>query len=342
MKYITMDVHTEATTVVIGNDRGKVLRIKALPTTMTHLREAVMDVRRPVTLVVEEGTLTGWLHRELSGLVDRFIACDPRYNRLVWQAEDKNDDNDPRRLLTLAVLDKLRPVYHTDSERYGLKELVLTYHRVTRDVARYRNRISAKCRQHGLGKVAREVYQSSQRKALINRLPWKDSQRSLRYLLSTFDVLSQQRDRLQQVMKRRAARIEPVQRFIRIPGVGPIIAMTVFAIVDTPFRFPDTRKLWKYAGLSVRDRSSMGVTLSTGASYQGCRWLKCAAMQAVVGALYHGDNDFAYHYRSMLKAGQSPHNARRTVARKILATIYGMWKSGEPYHPAHVSASRNL
>jgi len=302
-------------------------------TSAETLREIVVGVRGPVTVVVEESTLTGWLRRELVDLADEFIACDPRYNDLIWRAEDKNDDKDPLRLLTLAVMHRLKKVYHADPERYGLKELVLTYHRITRDVTRYHNRIKAKCRQHGFGRVAASVYQGAGRKELLAQMLWPDSRRALRHLLSTFDALKRQQYRIQMVLRRRAQRVEVLRRFQQLPGLGPIISITVFAIVDTPFRFADKKKLWRYAGLSVRDKSSMGKTLSKGASYEGSRWLKYVVIQAAVEAIQQGDNEFAHHYTQMRQAGTSESNARRTVARKILATLYGMWKSGEPYYP---------
>jgi len=341
MKYITMDAHTEWTEIVVGNERGKAILHKTVKTGAKALREVVQNVRGPATIVVEESTLAGWLRTELADLVDAFIACDPRHNRLIWGAEDKNDRNDAVRLLELAALDQLKPVYHADADRYGLKELVLTYHRAVRDVARYHNRIKAKCRQHGLGCVPASVYAGPQRKEMLARFPWADTRRAMRHLLSTFDALARQRDKLYHALVRRGRRIEAVRRFQQLPGVGPVIAITVFAIVDTPFRFANKKRLWKYAGLALREKSSANVTLARGASRQGSRWLKYVVMQAAIEAIQHGNNEFAEQAQRMRQAGVHEGNARRTVARKMLATIYGIWKSGEAYQPTEMTASRN-
>jgi len=336
-----MDAHTECTEIVVGTDRGRVILRRTVKTGAKALHEIVQKVRGPATIVVEESTLTGWLRTELAGLVDSFIACDPRHNRLIWAAEDKNDRNDALRLLDLAVLGRLKAVYHADADRYGLKELVLTYHRTVRDVARYRNRITAKCRQHGLGRIPASIYAGPQRKQLLTQFAWADTRRAMRHLLSTFDALARHRDKLYHALVRRGRRIEPVRRFQQLPGVGPVIAVTVFAIIDTPFRFATKKQLWKYAGLALREKSSANVTIARGASRQGSRWLKYVIMQAAIEAIQHGKNEFARHAQSMKCAGVCEGNARRTVARKMLATFYGIWKSGEAYQPIEMTVSRN-
>ena len=108
MKYITMDAHTEWTEIVVGNERGKVILHKTVKTGAKALREVVQNVRGPATIVVEESTLAGWLRTELADLVDAFIACDPRHNRLIWGAEDKNDRNDARSIAQLIRWDGSR------------------------------------------------------------------------------------------------------------------------------------------------------------------------------------------------------------------------------------------
>jgi len=64
------------------------------------------------------------------------------------------------------------------------------------------------------------------------------------------------------------------------------------------------------------------------------RHLKNAIKKAVESAIFAYDSQFKRQYlRLTLEQGFLPHKAKLTVARSILATIYGMWKSGEEYDP---------
>jgi transposase len=134
-----------------------------------------------------------------------------------------------------------------------------------------------------------------------------------------------------------------IARWQKLPGVGPIRAMVFFAHVDTPWRFPRKSKLWKYSGVGLMRRSSG--TGPDGRPRPGVlrlafavnRHLKNALMGAATSAIEQGKNPFAAHYERMLQEGKSPSNARHTVARKIGAVMWGMWKSDRPYDPRLVS-----
>ncbi|MFO8056241.1 MAG: transposase [bacterium] len=118
---------------------------------------------------------------------------------------------------------------------------------------------------------------------------------------------------------------------LTIPGVGKISAAILAAIIDDPERFEDKRSLWKYSSLSVRRRCSGDPgRAKESASPSGNRLMKYAAMTAANSAI-RGDNRFSRHYRKMLEEGIDPAMAKKTVARKILATALAILKSGECY-----------
>jgi len=116
--------------------------------------------------------------------------------------------------------------------------------------------------------------------------------------------------------------------------VGRVIASIFVAVIDDPHRFPHKRKLWRYAGLSVRTAWSGDPSrVRKGESDTGNRLLKYAAMTAAEQAV-RGENHFARRFREMLAGGTRPGMARRTVARSILAASLAMWKDGTEYRDA--------
>ncbi len=125
-----------------------------------------------------------------------------------------------------------------------------------------------------------------------------------------------------------------VKSFEALPGIGFINAATISAILETPHRFANKRKLWMYAGLGIMTRSSGGKTYSEKLSTDYNRLLKYTTKQAAESAIRAADNPFQRKYLDMItKRGIAPHRAKLTVARDMLATMWAMRRKGEKYNP---------
>jgi transposase len=154
-------------------------------------------------------------------------------------------------------------------------------------------------------------------------------------------VLWQQLDQVQGVqeelfghMCKQSRRYSEIKRFKQIPGIGPVHAATISAIVETPHRFANKKKLWMYAGLGLAEKVSGGKVYSKNLTRNYNRLLKSALKQAAGAAINARDNQFRRQYlRLTIENGMFAHRAKLTVARSMLATVYGIWKSGEAYDP---------
>ena len=89
-----------------------------------------------------------------------------------------------------------------------------------------------------------------------------------------------------------------------------------------------------YAGLGLMRRSSGGKLYSEKLTTDYNRLLKYTLKQAAEAAVIAKDNPFRRKYLDMtLLHGITPHRAKLTIARDILATMWAMWKKGEKYDP---------
>ena len=123
-----------------------------------------------------------------------------------------------------------------------------------------------------------------------------------------------------------------------IPGIGPIRAAIVIAVMQTPHRFRTKRQLWSYSGLALETHDSAQYHAVKGelrrskrpATVRGLNKdhnhdlkdvFKGAAMRAstAAGPLH----DF---YENLLAKGRKPTMARLTLARKIAAITLIVWK----------------
>ena len=147
---------------------------------------------------------------------------------------------------------------------------------------------------------------------------------------------------LAEARKHRAVRI--VQT---CPGIGEIRAAQVVAIIVAPQRFRTKRQLWSYAGLAVVTHSSSDWVQGSDGQWERARrptprglnrnhnpTLKYVFKGAATSVItQQKDDPLCQHYQEMLASGVKPNLAKLTVARKIAAIVYAMWKQEEEYDP---------
>jgi len=128
-----------------------------------------------------------------------------------------------------------------------------------------------------------------------------------------------------------------IKSWCKIPGIGPIRATTIFAYLDTPWRFKNRARLYRYSGVGLvrmtsgKDKKGRPKPARLRLPWAVNRRLKNAVMGAAITAIERGDNAFKDYYQRMLANGITPVNARHSVARKIIATMSAMWKTGNAY-----------
>ena len=131
-------------------------------------------------------------------------------------------------------------------------------------------------------------------------------------------------------------------RFEEVPGIGWIRGMTLYAYLDTPWRFKSKQALWKYMGIGlVRERSGKGQErVHVGA---GCnRMLKGTIVGAAETVLMKKSGAYYLRYERWMESGMGFKNARRNVARDIACTVWSMWKSGRGFDERLIGGAQAL
>jgi hypothetical protein len=135
-----------------------------------------------------------------------------------------------------------------------------------------------------------------------------------------------------------AKKHKPWKLLRQIPGIGPIRAALLVALMQTPHRFRTKRQLWTYCGLGLEthdsaqyhavegqlQRSRKPATvrgLNTNHNHDLKDIFKGAATR--VSSSRGPLHDF---YEALLAKGRKPTMARLTLARKIAAITLIVWK----------------
>jgi transposase len=342
--HIAMDTHCHTTAICVKTRANTPGRSWQVNTTIPALREAIASVRRPRYLAFEEGPLASWLSRNLKADVDRLIVCDPRKNALIAKGGDKDDPIDAGKLADLFIGGYLKPVHHTaDLQREAFKQLVGLYHERVGHRVMQANKVIGRLRRWGI--VVREAGfdDAAERDKLLERLPSKAEAASVRLgielLLDGYDEAVRQETKLRRQLTKEAKSYEPVVRFTALPGVAWVRAATFFAYLDTPWRFLTKQALWKYMGIGLVRKTSGDGPVYLGVDPSANRMLKSMILGAAESAIMQKENPFHEQHQRWTKAGLSPRNAKRSVARSMAAVMWGMWKNGGVYDATKVGVA---
>jgi len=335
MHYIGMDCHITNLEFAVVNEAGRLVKAHRVDTSVNGFMEFVKTVTPPRTIYMEEGTLAAWALETCVRFREKLVVTDAKKNHWIGSSGQKNDSIDALKLAQLARGGYIKEIHHPVGHRRRFRELMIAYHDTVRSTTRIKNKIKARFRQNGIQCTGATVYSETHREEWKGKLPQEAT------LLLILDGLwrqlkqsEQTEEELLAAARAQAKQYPEIKLFKDIPGIGFISAATISAILETPYRFADKRKVWMYAGLGIMTRSSGGKTYSEKLSTDYNRLLKYTLKQAAEAAIQAKDNPFRRKYLDMtLLRGIAPHRAKLTIARDMLATMWAMWRKGEKYSP---------
>jgi len=343
MNYIGVDCHISSLDFAVVNERGTTTKKAKVNTGVKEFIGFVKRVPKPRKIYIEEGELAGWMLETSLKFGEQLIITDPKINKWIGKAGQKDDAIDAEKLAQLARGKYIKAVYHPVNKRRRFKELVFAYHDTVKSQARIKNKLKANFRRNGVRCSGATVYSDKHRDKWRGTL----SKNKIPHLIveelwAQLDQLRTSKERLKRNIRVQSKQYPEIKRFMKIPGIGLIHAATISAIIETPHRFANKKKVWMYAGVGLMERSSGEKVYSRKLTREYNRPLKNAIKQAVESALFASDNQFRRQYlRLTMEKGIASHKAKLTVARSLLAALYGMWKKGEEYDPDIDTKRRN-
>ena len=342
--FIAMDTHGQSTNICVKTRANVPGKHSQVVTTIPAIRAVIAQVPRPRNLTFEEGPMADWLWRNLKDDVDLAMVCDPRKNALICKDGDKMDPIDANKLCDLQIGGFLRPVHHPESlGRQVLKEAVALYHeRVAQRVAQA-NKIGGFLKRWCVIVKEKDIQTLPQRQELVARLTTALGAVQgpivaghLGILLAGYDQMRGECRLMRRELARRIKDDPQALRWMEVPGIGVVRALTLLAYLDTPWRFRSKQALWKYMGIGLVRETSGDGPVYVHVERQCNRILKNAIIGAAMCVIKQQNNPLSRQYEHWRAAGITPRNARRNVARSIAGVLWGMWKNGGNYDPDRV------
>lgn len=338
--YAAIDLHSRTSVLGSMGERGKMLDITRFDTTEENLRSHVATLRaKEIFLTIEAAPLARWAAGILRPLVSRLVICDPRRNRLISSAPNKGDELDTESLCRLLRLDELHEVWMSNNEeRQILRQAVFDLLKLRDRQRELKTLIKNRFRAQGVLRLnGTEIFHPIKRRRWLDQLP-EAHRHGLLLIYALFDsALAAWREQLREVRALGAAFPE-IARFQEVPGVGEIGAAVFCAIIEDPSRFQTASQLYRYSALGITSRSSDGKPLGyERLERRGQRELKNLSYHAWRTGIRSGtqcDVVRLFYLASKQRTGSARHG-RLNTQRKILKTLWLMWKNNSHFDPAH-------
>jgi transposase len=329
-----LDVGMDETAICVVDETGEV----ALQVTVVTDPDAIKGALKPYLgrlrrLGHEAGALSPWLHPELLKLGLPAVCLETQHVRAALKAQrNKTDKTDALGLAHIMRTGWFRQAHIKSEACYRLR-LLLTHRRnLKRKFLDLENAIRHSLKSFGIrlhrtgrGAFAQAVREAVAGDALVSEL--------IEAMLNARAALWKEYCRLHQLVVKFVAGHELCRRFMQIPGVGPVAALSFVTGIDDPSRFRRSRDVAAYFGLTSRRwQSGSSVDVQGRISKAGDPDVRRALYEAASALLTRFKRKDKVKSWGMAIAKRTSHRkATVAVARKLAVIMHAMWVDGTFY-----------
>lgn len=343
--YVGLDVSQKSTSICVIDKKGKAICEGGALTRPADIHGWLsnrIDLGKPVKVGLEAGNMSSWLYTGLHKLGLEVVCMETfQTHRFLATFRNKTDKNDARGIAQLLRMgaDFLKVVTIRSQASQETRTLLAMRSHLVSHKASLENHIAGVLKPFGLivarGSVCADTFYDRVLEALAlaedRGIHIKEivlpSLKLYREACSRIQPLTQQVEAI-------AESIDMVKRFMTIPGVGPITALSFYAAIDYPERFAKSADVAAYFGLTPRQYQSGETNYATGISKRGDPSTRRALVQAATVLLIHTkewNSLKAWGVRLAKRIGFS--KARVAVARKLAIIMHRMWLTQDKFRP---------
>jgi transposase len=241
----------------------------------------------------------------------------------------KNDERDAVDLADLLRMGRLPEAWLAPPETWELRELVRGRHKLVNLRTSCRNQAHGVVAKQGIIVPMSDLFGAGGA-VFLDELPLPAGYAArLRALREVMDTLDRQLALLDGEISARLTDDVGYRAIQKIGGVGPVLAAVFVAEIGDATRFPSSRHLCSWAGLTPRHRESDLKVVRGHLTKQGSKLVRWAAVQAIQRA--PEDTPMRSHKdRIEARRGAQARNlAKAAAARKLLTLVYYGLRDGE-------------
>ena len=319
---------------MLGDD-GEVVREQRVRTTERELSRAAGGGRGRAT-GDGSGTALAVAEPAVPRLGHEVILANPRQVALIARSQRKTDRSDAEQLARLGRFDAklLFPIRHRGEQAQADLQTLRSRDAVVGARTKLVNHVRGAVKAWGaaLPSCTTAAFPKQVREHIPEEL-----RAALEPLLGTIEELTKQIREYDKQIEELCERYRETAAMRQIVGVGPITALMFSLTIEDAERFPKSREVGAYLGLTPRSRESGERRPQLRITKEGDAALRRTLIQAAHYILgpFGPDTDlrrWGLRYAES-GAGNAKKRAGVAVARRLAVLMLALWKSGEVYEP---------
>jgi len=180
-----------------------------------------------------------------------------------------------------------------------------------------------------------DLYEAAKTSAGVPVTDQSEAVAMFRLVLEEYLHVCRLREAIEQRITQRMCNHPDYLRLQTIPGVGPVLALTILAEGGDLRRFAHYRQFLKYCGFDLATEQSGKARGTTRLSKRGNARLRCAFWMAGVVAIHKRENTFRAKYEAYVKDNPKNPDLKRkaytAVAAKVARVAHALIKHGADY-----------
>ncbi|MEW6555448.1 MAG: IS110 family transposase, partial [Actinomycetota bacterium] len=250
---------------------------------------------------------------------------------LITGSKFKSDVKDAHRLARLLRLQEIPCSYIYPAERRPARDIMRKRIHLVRERGRLRSSLKNTLSRHnvmlGSSSTERAIAQG------VDGLPLPGEVKTdLSMTVERIALLTSQIERMEAWLTRISVPDPRFRELMRIPGIGYVLALTIYYETGEAHRFPTARDYASYCRLVASTSKSAEKEKKGKGGKQGNPYLKWAFCQAAMGAARHDAHLAAFRDRHAARRGKnSILLANCILAHKLCLAAYKILRDGEVF-----------
>ena len=330
MLHAGIDMHKKFSVATVVDDDGEeIVRGRRLENSEEEIRRFFDGFDEELTVVLEAGPSWQWMCDLLDELGLDNKLCHPLKTKAIASARIKTDKIDSKILAHLCRMDFIPEAHKADRETRHLRELLRFRASMVRMRASVKNRVHSLLAKLNVKHSYSDLFGKEGTRFLRELTLPSVYREALDGYMKIIGALSAEVKKAEKRVSGEYKGSPEAQLLSTIPGVGPLLALTIASEIDDIDRFHSAKHLSSFAGLVPSTSQSGGNTHHGKITRQGSAWLRWALAEAIIHAVRYPGPLRDFYIKLEKRKGKKV--ARVAAARKLSTYVYHMLKEKKDY-----------
>jgi transposase len=267
------------------------------------------------------------------------IIINPNQFRGIGIGGKKTDERDARALANGLRMGFVPEVYHRSRQARELKSLLTSREHIVQARVDAINHVRGTLREYGLSMPQGAEAFYAEARGKIEQLTNTQIRETLLLVFENIHRFRQQEKTIEEQMAIATANNVEIARLQTMPGVGPMTALAMLAVIDNIDRFENSKEFGSYLGLVPSVTASANKRMMGSITRSGSEMLRRYLIHGARAWMrYDAGSDPNRRWAEEIKRRRGMNKAVVALAHRMARMLYAMMKTQSVYKAKHVAA----